>query len=239
MIERILPSGVVSSESFGDPAQVRLHPREALVVRDAVESRRREFATGRWCARRSLAELGLPPDPLLPGPRGAPRWPDSVVGSITHCVGYRAAAVARSERISMIGIDAEPHSALPEGILETVSLREERLWVRQLGRSAPGTHWDRLLFSLKEAVYKAWSPATARPLGFEDARITVDPAAATFEAHLLVPSPLLRHGRPLHRLRGRWLISGGLVLCAIAEPAGADLPSGQPPSAAGPLGIAT
>ncbi|MDH6114873.1 4'-phosphopantetheinyl transferase EntD [Kitasatospora sp. MAP12-15] len=225
MIERILPFGVVSSESFGDPTEVRLYPKEALIVRNAVQSRRREFATGRWCARRSLAELGLPPGPLLADPRGAPRWPDSVVGSITHCVGYRAAAVARSERLSMLGIDAEPHAALPEGTLETVSLPEERVWIRQLQAVAPGTHWDRLLFSLKEAVYKAWSPVTIRPLGFEDARITVDPATSTFTAHLLVPSPLRRHGRPLHQLRGRWLISGGLVLSAIAEPADTPAPN--------------
>ena len=29
--------------------------------------------------------------------------------------------------------------------------------------------WDRLLFSAKEAVYKAWFPLAGRWLGFEDA----------------------------------------------------------------------
>ncbi|WP_280697740.1 4'-phosphopantetheinyl transferase superfamily protein [Kitasatospora sp. GP82] len=209
----------MSSEAFGDPPQALLHREEAFVVRNSVEKRRREFATGRWCARRALVQLGLPPVPLLPGELGAPRWPDSVVGSITHCAGYRAAALARGTEMSMVGIDAEPHHALPEGILEAISLPEERVWVRKLRTAVPGTHWDRLLFSLKEAVYKAWYPVTALRIGFEDARITVDAAASTFSARILVPSPVQRRGRPMDTLSGRWLISGGLVLAAIAVPA--------------------
>lgn len=75
--------------------------------------RQREFATARSCARTALARLGVPPVPVLASPRGAPRWPAGVVGSITHCDGYRAAAVAYTRDVVSLGIDAEPDEPLP------------------------------------------------------------------------------------------------------------------------------
>ncbi|WP_405713918.1 4'-phosphopantetheinyl transferase superfamily protein [Streptomyces xanthophaeus] len=218
MIERILPRSVVGVEAFGDLPQASLHPLEALVVRHAVGARRREFATGRWCAKQALAGLQVPEAPLLPGPHHAPRWPEGVVGSITHCAGYRAAAVARSTDMHMLSVDAEPHAPLPAGVLESIALSEELAMVRKLGVVSPGVHWDRLLFSLKETVYKAWYPATRRRLEFEDARITIDLSAGAFSAQVLAPSPLRRYGRPLDRLSGRWLVSGGLLVAALAVP---------------------
>ncbi|WP_306332212.1 4'-phosphopantetheinyl transferase [Streptomyces sp. KL109B] len=67
---------------------------EALIAR-AVPKRRNEFTTVRACAHDALAGLGLAPVPLLPDERGAPGWPPGVVGSMTHCPGYGAAAVPR------------------------------------------------------------------------------------------------------------------------------------------------
>ena len=49
---------------------------------------------------------------------------------------------------------------------------------------APAICWDRLLFSAKESVYKAWFRATGRWLGFEDAEVTIDPVARAFHARL-------------------------------------------------------
>ena len=68
------------------------------------------------------ARLGVPPAPILPGERGAPQWPAGYAGSITHCAGYRAAAVARTREMLTIGVDAEPHDVLPDGVLDHVSL---------------------------------------------------------------------------------------------------------------------
>ena len=76
----------------------------------------------RTCARIALGRLGLPPAPLLSGPKREPLWPDGVVGSITHCDGYRAVAVARADQLASIGIDAEPHAELPAGILARIAL---------------------------------------------------------------------------------------------------------------------
>ncbi|MEV7612148.1 4'-phosphopantetheinyl transferase superfamily protein [Streptomyces sp. NPDC089799] len=213
MLKRILPSGVAVVESFGDPPEAVLYPEEALLVRNAVEKRRKEFTTVRYCARRALGQLGLPPGPVLPDRWGAPCWPATVVGSLTHCEGYRAAALAYGTDVTMLGIDAEPHAPLPRGTLEAVASPAERMGVR----SAPaGTHWDRLLFSAKESVYKAWYPHTGQRLEFEDAEIGFEPAAGTFRARLLV-RPEGSGPRSLPSvLRGRWLVRDGLVVTVVA-----------------------
>jgi 4'-phosphopantetheinyl transferase EntD len=71
-----------------------------------------------------------------------------------------------------------------------------------------------MLFCAKETVYKAWFPLTGRWLGFEEADITLDPAAGTFTARLLVPGPEI-DGRELTAFGGRWLARRGLIVTAI------------------------
>jgi 4'-phosphopantetheinyl transferase EntD len=218
VIETILPAEAPAEEAFGDLPGLVLFPAEEAAIAQAVDKRRREFTTVRACARAALARLGLPPVPIVPGPRGAPQWPDGVVGSMTHCAGYRACAVALDRNLLALGLDAEPHDQLPDGVLVAVSLEEERKRLAALAAAAPGTHWDRMLFSAKESVYKAWFPLTGRWLGFEDASVTIDPEAGMFTARLLVEGPDL-NGVPLTRFTGRWLVDGGLIITAIAVPA--------------------
>jgi len=195
-----------------------LFPEEEALVERAVAKRRREFTTARACAREALAALGLPAQPILSGPKGEPLWPAGIVGAITHCDGYRACALARSNELGSIGVDAEPHLPLPKGLLGDIALPEEREHLGELARQAPLTHWDRLLFSIKESVYKAWFPLTGRWLGFEDAVVEIDLDEQSFSARLLVPGPVM-DGRELNGFRGRWLADGGLVMAAIALPA--------------------
>ena len=59
-------------------------------------------------------------------------------------------------------------------------------------------HWDRVLFSAKESIYKAWFPLTGRWLGFEEASLSIDPAAGTFAARLHVTAESEFHGRFVH-----------------------------------------
>jgi 4'-phosphopantetheinyl transferase EntD len=217
VLERILPASAVVRATRGD-LDAALYPEEAAMVERAVEKRRREFTTARACAREALAELGLPPRPILSGPKGEPLWPAGIVGAITHCDGYRACALARSNELRSIGVDAEPNLPLPRGLLGDIALPPERELLGELARQVPGTHWDRLLFSIKESVYKAWFPLTERWLGFEDATISIDPEKQSFNARLLVPGPII-DGRELSGFQGRWLVDEGLVMAAIALPA--------------------
>lgn len=92
----LLPHGAAGAEAFADGWVADMLPSEEALVARAVDKRRREFATGRDCARRALSQLGWDEVPILAGPKREPLWPAGIVGSITHCPGYCAAIVARS-----------------------------------------------------------------------------------------------------------------------------------------------
>lgn len=196
MLADLLPAGVATAEALNDPQSAVLYPEEEELIRHSVAMRRAEFTTVRWCARRALAGLGLPPAPILPGHRGAPRWAPAVVGSLTHCAGFRGAALAHESQFASLGIDAEPNAPLPEGILDSIALPQEGRWVRRLLAERPEICWDRLLFSLKEAVYKTWFPYVGRELDFGDALISTDPDTGAFRAEILLEADARRLGDP-------------------------------------------
>src|SRR6516225_7230906 len=131
LIAGLLPPTVASAESTGSPAAAApgLLPAEAEAVRTAGPRRRAEFAAGRSCARAALATLGVAAGPILPGPAGQPLWPARVTGSITHCAGYQACAVARAADVAAIGIDAEPDAPLPAGLIERIATAPELAWI--------------------------------------------------------------------------------------------------------------
>ncbi|ETB05298.1 4'-phosphopantetheinyl transferase [Mycobacterium avium subsp. paratuberculosis 10-4404] len=218
LVSSVLPASdaLAYSEVYSDPPGLAPLPEEEPLIARSVAKRRNEFITVRHCARIALGELGLPPAPILKGEKGEPRWPDGVVGSLTHCTGYRGAVVGRTGAVRSVGIDAEPHDVLPDGVLNAISLPAERSEIRL---PAGDLHWDRILFCAKEATYKAWFPLTRRWLGFEDARITFEadhPGATTggFVSRILI-DPAALCGPPLTALSGRWSVARGLVLTAI------------------------
>ena len=217
MIDRILPRTVVAVETRRDAKDGVLFPQEEEAIRRAVDVRRREFATVRACARQAFAQLGLPPAVVANGKYGEPLWPAGVVGSMTHCEGYRACVLARRSVIATVGIDATPHAALGDQIVNAIAGPAESVWLATQRREAPEVRWERLLFSAKETAYKAWFPLGKRRLGFEDAVVTFNVAERSFAARMLVPAPTL-DGALLLGFTGRWLIAGGLVLTAIAVP---------------------
>ncbi|MFF2142908.1 4'-phosphopantetheinyl transferase [Kitasatospora sp. NPDC058190] len=214
MIGDLLPDVVVTVVAYDDPPEARLEPAEEAVVAKAVDKRRREFTTVRHCARAALARLGVPYRPLVPGLRGAPSWPDDVIGSLTHCDGFRAAAVARAGVLASVGIDAEPALPLPEGVLDAVALPVEQQRLAELAAEHPDTPWDRILFSAKESVYKAWFPLTGLWLDFHEAELDLSPDG-TFSARLLVPGPVVGDRR-IEGFDGRWAVRDGLLATAIA-----------------------
>lgn len=213
----LLPGVVECDQAFGscDSGELGLFPEEAAQVAGAVDKRRQEFAAVRQCARQALGRLGYPPAPLLNGDRGAPRWPNGIVGSMTHCTGYSAAAVAPSAVVACLGVDAEPNAPLPDSVLGVISLPDESAMVVSLLGCSPEIHWDRLLFSIKESVYKCWFPLTGAWLGFDQARITIEPDRGTFQAQLLVPGPLV-DGTQLTSFGGLWKATTELLFTAIA-----------------------
>ena len=211
MIEKLLPDAVVSAELFGDSVAV-LFPEEEAAIANAADGRRREFTSVRVCARRSLARIGRAPVPLVPGPGGAPGWPPGLVGSMTHCLGYRAAALADAADVRAVGIDAEPHLPLPAGVEEAIALPSERRRIAELHAANPLVAWDRLLFSAKESLYKAWYPSGGRLLGFEEAEIELRPDSSFTARVLAEPS-----GAGPDGFTGRWLAGAAHLLTAVVQ----------------------
>ncbi|GAA3316750.1 LLM class flavin-dependent oxidoreductase [Nonomuraea dietziae] len=171
-----------------------------------------------------MRRLGVDPVPILSGPLRRAALAPGRHRQHHHCAGYRAAAV--SVQPGAVGIDAEPDAPLPPGVLEVVSLPREREMLLGLAALYPRTSWDRLLFSAKESVYKAWFPLAGRWLDFQDAAVSLDPERGTFRAELLVPGPRWM-GRPLTGFSGRWRTGAGLIVTAVAAVAA---PHAVPPA---------
>jgi 4'-phosphopantetheinyl transferase EntD len=186
LIAAIVPTGVCCSEQVGQLGGSLLPGEDALLGSGTVSKRRQEFTAGRTCAREALALLGIHQRPLLQGRRHEPLWPAGIAGSITHCEDYCAAAVVRMENCRSIGIDAEPNEPLPSGVFALIASGREQEWTSKAPKQ--DICWDRLLFSIKESVYKAWYPLEQCWLDFQEAEIEVDVGTQTFQATLLRPA---------------------------------------------------
>jgi 4'-phosphopantetheinyl transferase EntD len=229
---RLFEGSFVVVEEARIPAEMpRVLPEESIEVAHAVLRRQIEFATGRWCARRALARLDIESFVLRNGPDRAPRWPEGVVGSITHTGaapgGYCGVVVARSSEIKAIGIDAESSDALDASLWSSVLTRAERIELASNNGSndarenAGDDGMDagrkaKLIFAAKECFYKAQYPLSGRFLSFGDVEVRVDLGTSTFSVRVLDAG---RDGHPLVTCSGRYLMEDGLVLTGVAVPA--------------------
>ncbi|MBF0695871.1 4'-phosphopantetheinyl transferase family protein [Actinomyces bowdenii] len=198
-----------------DDLDEQLFPVEQDYIRRAVPKRFQEFQTVRALARRGLAELGRVRPPMVPGERGEPIWPQGIIGSITHCDGYRAVMVSTSCQLRSIGIDAEPNCPLSTGVFHRISSPEERDEIRLLAEAIPQVCGDRLLFSAKESIYKMWFPVARNMLWFDQACVRLLPDGS-FDATLLVPAAR-SPGIP-RRVIGRWDLSEGILRTMVDLP---------------------
>ncbi|CAG0939179.1 4'-phosphopantetheinyl transferase Npt [Gammaproteobacteria bacterium] len=149
-----------------------LFPEEAAAAAGFAPARLAEFRLGRACARRALRSLGLPPVAVAVGARREPCWPAGIVGSISHAGGLAVAAAARSSMLAALGLDIEAAEALDPGLIATVCRPEE---TRRLPANATAAAAEALLlFSAKEAVYKALWPLVRRFIDFQDVAIILD-----------------------------------------------------------------
>ncbi|HET8707618.1 MAG TPA: 4'-phosphopantetheinyl transferase superfamily protein [Pseudomonadales bacterium] len=184
--------------------------QEQALIERAVEKRRREFTAGRVCARRALQKLGQPVDYLLIGEQRQPQWPSGVVGSISHCPGFCAAAVAESHRVMSIGFDAEQRAGLGEELHRIILRPEEMHALAQLPATLP---WDRMTFSAKECIHKVYFPLNSYTLDFVDARVRFNPDDQSFVAEIVNPAPNERV--PLRTLHGQFCFTHSHIFTAI------------------------
>ena len=170
MIQHIVPPVVRVVEGERSPQDVSLFPEELAIIRNAAEKRRRDFRAGRACAHLALAALGIHDVAIPSGPRREPLWPAGVVGSITHCPGYVAAAVTFGEHLLALGIDAEEWGAAGSDIESFICTAAE------LDRYRDSEHprWRTLVFSAKESLFKALYPLRHVELEFPDVEVALE-----------------------------------------------------------------
>lgn len=217
MMERILPqeSYCVSTMDLSGPYELLLEERQLL--QRASEKRWRDFSAGRQCARDAICKMGQASLPILADNNRMPRWPKGIVGSITHCHEYCAAAVAYQSMYVGIGIDAERHRAIDDRLLRYISLPEERDHLASLPEDR---NWRLLLFSAKESVYKTFYSIRLRRLRFHDVLICFDRKSSGFSARLAQNDQ--EDASLLLSFEGRFTVVNDLYLTASwkrAEPA--------------------
>ena len=216
----IVPPEVACVEKpAGLPGAVEaLHPLEVPIIQNFASRRAAEFAEGRACVREALrlfSQCTVTPQgralseaPILRAENRAPVWPEGIVGSITHCEGIRAAAIADATRLEGLGIDAEPVQELSRAVASEVLLSEELAEARS-EEFLPRVEAETTMFSAKESLFKVWSPATGRWLGFEEARVRIEPDGR------LDITVLADHPDKFSRIQGRWLTDGNLTRTAV------------------------
>jgi len=206
---RLFPTGVAGAELVEFQGAAPLFPSEMSLVRGAVRKRREEFQAGRHCAREALAQLGHPPVPLLRDAQRAPIWPQGIVGSISHAGGFCGAVVARRGAIVALGFDVERRDAVTLDLWPRIASAEEHAEGEVQGSSDARS----MVFSAKEAFYKAQYTLSRSWLEFEDVSIRiVDDGRFEVRLERTVPG-VARRGA---LIPGQFRFSESLVFCAVA-----------------------
>ncbi|MCA6104055.1 4'-phosphopantetheinyl transferase family protein [Bradyrhizobium australafricanum] len=196
------PVGVAATSFNG--ANYPLFPSEENAVAGAVEKRRREFAAGRYCARRALSQLGFPTVAIPSAPDRSPVWPAGALGSVSHDSSLCVAVAARRTAFRSIGVDIEVIGAVGPELADVILRADER---HHLEGWRPGdTDWLTLHFCLKEAAYKAFYPLCGQIIDFQKMHLSLAPADGHFRAFVTVPDPL--------SFEGRYAVCGSRIIAA-------------------------
>ncbi|MDH4122311.1 MAG: 4'-phosphopantetheinyl transferase superfamily protein [Deltaproteobacteria bacterium] len=156
-----------------------LHDQErALLSPQATHKRVEQFTLGRTLARQALGAFLPGQAPALCILRlecgRAPAWPEGFVGSITHAGPWGAAAVARNQQYSGVGVDLESVQPISQAFRRRLLRESEREGLADLEETMALV----VVFSAKESVYKAIHPAGRIPLGFLDVETAFQPLGA-------------------------------------------------------------
>jgi 4'-phosphopantetheinyl transferase EntD len=199
---------VASSPLVFDENDLPTGERELIVK--AVTSRRRAFSTGRVLARGLLRDLGSETAELLRDPDRVPVWPEGAVGSISHCEDLCAVAIGEASRFWGIGLDVEPDEAVKEGVERVVCGPREIAWLDSVAGDERSRR-VKMIFSIKEAVYKAFYPELRTHWGFQDVQTEIDLDGERFLASL-------PEGPKAREIEGRVVRRAGWILSAVARP---------------------
>jgi 4'-phosphopantetheinyl transferase EntD len=178
--DRLGSAFAVAVDSLEACSNAALFPVEISAMAGAAPRRWATFRAGRACARAALLELGMRPFAIPVDGKGAPVWPADFAGSISHTDTVAAAVVSRNPTVLGLGLDLEKDEPLDdEGMVRLICRPEELLAGGDPAHSDNLEH-GKLLFVLKESVYKACRAIDDRFLDFQDVRVAVDRRAGAF-----------------------------------------------------------
>lgn len=140
----------------------------------AVESRKKEYITGRFCAFMAAELLGVELISLDRGPSREPIWPESLVGSISHTDGIALAVVGLKKAHKSVGIDIE--GIINSGRFQTIERMvltdndKSFLELLDIEPAQLGKIYT-IIFSAKEALFKLIYPLCQCYFDFREADI--------------------------------------------------------------------
>jgi enterobactin synthetase component D len=146
-------------------------------------TRKHHYIAGRYCAIQAAKNLGLSLTSFANAETREPIWPEGMIGSISHSKSIAISCVAETQHYKSIGIDAEEMIKLDteEKISSLIASPEELNYLEKLNFDFGLT----LLFSAKEALYKALFPLGRKFIDFKEATLLkVDLSAMSFELKL-------------------------------------------------------
>ena len=183
-VSSLFSDDVFSAEAIPEIRRFDIYEQEWNCVANAVAKRQAEFCSVRICARQLLARLGIDNFPLLPNRDRSPRWPDGIVGSISHTRGYCAVVAARSGRLVGLGLDVEQDDPLKPELIPLVCTDRERRW---LETQPEGERYRiaKLIFCAKESSYKCQYPITKTFIDLRQAELYLDLDLKRFRAVIL------------------------------------------------------
>lgn len=185
LIENVRPAQTKTSCLRIANLESELFELERCYIQNAVAKRKNEFATGRACAREALSYLGIPSCTVLRGTRGEPIWPAEVAGSITHDGDYCIASVARRSHVPFLGIDLASTEPLGHELVRLICTFDEAQQILERGVASFSADPFKLVFSIKEAVYKCLFPIVKVVFDFQDVALRIDPVLQVAHVELL------------------------------------------------------
>jgi 4'-phosphopantetheinyl transferase EntD len=166
-----VPRVLIDHRLIAEGDEQALFAEERGAFAGSVIKVQRASGAARIVARELMRRAGVAPHPVVKSAGGMPAWPDGIVGSLAHDATVAVAALAKRADYLSVGVDIEPAEPLASDLMEMVATPAERAATQ----NAPLR--GRLLFSIKEAVYKAAYPLDRVFLDHHD--VEVDLAART------------------------------------------------------------
>ena len=175
-----VPGILVDHRVIADGDELALLPAETAAFAGSVLKVRRASGAARIVARTLLSRLGHVPHAIPKSTAGMPVWPDGLVGSLAHDAKVAVAAMAAQHEFLSVGIDIEPAEPLTPDLLDIVATARERDMI------ADDPFRGRLLFSIKEAIYKAVYPLDRAFLDHHDVEVSLADSTAVVRSGRVV-----------------------------------------------------